>query len=719
MNVTLAALSPHAACSIFGKTIQTFAARRPHTPSTEPPIEPPLPEPSVDNTITVSSPVTVTDYPFQFGRAFVQGEVAEFAQVILNGEPVPTQCDVKNRWPDDSLKFAIIAVVLPTLTAGIPATVQFVNTDNGNNEPSDIPDIDAEIIITDGSASLRDMIDIGCFERWTSGPIAQTLVCYDRSVDRVFDIGGAHRSLHPWFVVTHWPGLDKTNIRFVGEIGNTEAMDARTYDLDLTVDGVAVYSQDNIAQLVATRWTRTAWHGGAPEPKVNVYHNIAYLRQTGLVPKYDTIVFPESTIASSYSSWLSKNRSIGGNGLWQTYMPNTGGRKDIGLNPGWHVQALLSGDYRDREIMLGQADLAGWWPAHIREGDPVKANMGRTIHCHTRGTYWFLDGRYTPTPQDAVTIINAGSANGWVFDQAHMPAPFTLPYITTGDPYYLDCIEMWQGENCLGNNPGYRNFNHMSTYGQIRGVAWQYRTLFDSAALMPDGDPLQTTFRLMVDEAIAKDEGMHHINTTELAGTPQHVFGASKIGTSSDGWRGYGPPPCRWWGGAGDYSVSDPAYYNLDVSHSASAHWMSHYVIAAIGRGRELGFPTDALIAWMAPFVIGQFNTPIYPPQLVSQYVVPDLKKGPPINWFTSWEDTFTGWSAQRQSGMLNGKIDMVYWGLGETYYNKGRCALSFVTDQPGGIAAWDRCEETMRAKQAESGISTAWHNDPTWAVIP
>ena len=341
MNVTSAALSPHASCQIIGKNMHTLTARGPHDPLTEPPVEPPLPEPSIDNTMTLSSAAAVTDYPFQFARAFVPGEIEDYAQVVLDGDPLPTQCDVKNRWPDGSVKLAILAVVVPALDAGVPATVQFINMIDGNNEPSSVPTIDAEIILTNNavvSASLQDMLDANDFAVWTSGPIAQTLVCYNRSVDRVYDIGwSAHRSFHPWFVVTHWPGLDKTFVRFVGEITNTEAMEAQTYNLDLTVDGVGVYSQDNITQRVATRWTRTAWHGGAP-PAINIYHNVAYLAQTGMVPKYDPMLsIPVETISANYTAWLSTNRAIGGTGWWQPAMSTTGARKDIGLAPSWNV----------------------------------------------------------------------------------------------------------------------------------------------------------------------------------------------------------------------------------------------------------------------------------------------------------------------------------------------------------------------------------------------
>jgi len=695
----------------------------------------PEPEPSTDNTMVLTnvSGAAITNYPLQFARAFVQGEIPNYAEIVIEGIALPTQCDVKNRWGDGSVKFAIMAAVVPSLPSEYPVTVQFINTASGNNTPSDlsaVPAYDARITLTNpvGGASVyasaRDMLDAGHFSLWTSGPIAQTYLVADRSAARTHDIGwSGHRAFHPWFVVTVWPTLGRVYTRYVGEISNTEAMEAQSYNLDLTVGELWVYSQHDVAHVPGTRWSRTEWFGGAPEPKVNLYHNIAYIARTGLVPNYDpAVVIPASTSETKYANWLAISHAIGASGLWQPSMPTTGGRLDIGLNPSWNVSALLSGDWRDLQIMLGQAELAGWWKRHIREGDATKANFGRTIHCHTRGTYGFLDDRFPGTPEDAVTIIDPGAANAWQSDIAHHPDPFSIPYLMTGDPFFLDSLEMWQGANSLWGNPGYRNYAHMTCYGdgQPRAMGWMYRTLFNAAALLPDADPLRVTFDLMCNEAIAKDEGQRHINTTEFAGSAQHVFGAAPIGTTGDGWAGHGPGPCRWWAGAAGYSATDPVFYNTDVAYSASGHWMNFFVIASLGRGRELGYPVDALLQWAAPHVIGQFGTEGYPPQLAGQYVVPDLKKaGAGSAWFNSWEEVLTGWSAQKQTGRLDGEIEIPYWGLPISYYNEGRTALSFVVDQPGGAEAWARCEETIAAKTTESGYGTDWASDPTWSCIP
>src|SRR5271169_2296108 len=68
--------------------------------------------PGVANSITVTnvSGAAVSNYPFQFGRPFLDGAIADEPQILINGSPVTTQADVKNRYPDSSVEFAVIAV---------------------------------------------------------------------------------------------------------------------------------------------------------------------------------------------------------------------------------------------------------------------------------------------------------------------------------------------------------------------------------------------------------------------------------------------------------------------------------------------------------------------------------------------------------------------------------------------------------------------------------
>src|SRR5205085_10186837 len=83
-------------------------------------------------TIREKAGVTTNQYPIQFGRPFVQGEIKNFPQAVVGGLPVVTQADVKSRWPDGSVKHAVLTSYLPKLNANGSVKVTFINQLLGN-----------------------------------------------------------------------------------------------------------------------------------------------------------------------------------------------------------------------------------------------------------------------------------------------------------------------------------------------------------------------------------------------------------------------------------------------------------------------------------------------------------------------------------------------------------------------------------------------------------
>ncbi len=93
--------------------------------------------PGVANSITITneSGAAIHNYPFQFGRPFVDGAIATAPQVLINGSAVATQADVKNRYSDGSVEYAVVAVVIPTIPASGSLTLTFQNQAAPNNTP--------------------------------------------------------------------------------------------------------------------------------------------------------------------------------------------------------------------------------------------------------------------------------------------------------------------------------------------------------------------------------------------------------------------------------------------------------------------------------------------------------------------------------------------------------------------------------------------------------
>ena len=155
------------------------------------------------NTITITSrtDAVVVNYPLQFGRPFVRGEIRNYPQVLIDGAPVTTQADIKNRFPDGSVAFAVIAVVVRAIPARGRVTLSFHNQQSGNNTPLTRAQMldpkfnfDAQMRLTfasgtAGSASARQMLQDGHYTLWTSGPVAQTIELADDTATTAYDLG--------------------------------------------------------------------------------------------------------------------------------------------------------------------------------------------------------------------------------------------------------------------------------------------------------------------------------------------------------------------------------------------------------------------------------------------------------------------------------------------------------------------------------------------------
>ncbi len=397
--------------------------------------------------LTNRSGTAQSQYPLQFGRPFLPGKVANFPQVVVNGTPVPTQADVKQRYPDGSVKHAILSVIIPSLPANGNLTLSFRNQSSGNNTPLSVQDMlaphfdfDATLEASNPSfspgitkhVSARDILTAAgsCADDvtnkptalcayWTKGSIATTVILADHSVNRGYDFGFTteNRAVRPIFHITFWPGLNRVKVRFIAETTNTQAIQDEFYSVNLSLGHghpKLVYAKPDFAHHFGTRWTKLFWIGEPPEPKIDLDYNLADLAATKLVANYDISRGAGAELNAMWSEWQNKKKDIGDTGLWTFYMGTPGARIDIGNMPTWTVFWLYTGDWRAREITMVQADLAANWPLQAREGnsamsldrDHAVPGLGRTVTTYGRPTLWLFDERGRPNPTDAVAKVN-------------------------------------------------------------------------------------------------------------------------------------------------------------------------------------------------------------------------------------------------------------------------------------------------------------------------
>jgi hypothetical protein len=461
----------------------------------------------IANSITLmnKSGAGIGSFPFQFGRPFLDGAVpaGNCPTVLLNGAAVGGQTDVKNRYPDGTAEFAVMAVVVPQLPANRAVRLTF-----GSGACHNTPLTRAQMLaanynfdagLTMAAASgtaasfsgdawnARTMLTNGDYKLWTSGPVAQTIMLADDTTARKYDIGlgGRYHPLRPRYYATFWPATNQVFVRAVVESANPQEVEDTSYVGTLTGGATAPTteftatlngSSNSKIHWGLTSWTQRFWLGGTPSPRVDIDYNLAYLESTRYFPNYDTTdpaTAPSAaTLTAQYANWTGKPQTIY-DGVWDGFyngwansMSDPGSRPDIGPWPAWYTYAFYSpGDWRMRQIMLGMADLATAWPYHLRESvagknllrsDAAGAGtaMGLPFSIVSRPTFASVSGDLQAgQPADDVVFTGpfaAGNAQPWQFSYSHSPAPFAAPYILTGDPFYLGEATMWAAWEAAG-----------------------------------------------------------------------------------------------------------------------------------------------------------------------------------------------------------------------------------------------------------------------------
>ncbi len=518
------------------------------------------------------------------GRFFKQGDIPNFAQAVVGGAPILTQCDVKNRWPDGSLKFAIVSFVLPSVsTAG--TSVAFQNQTTGNNtgylqqgdmlDPS--YDFDAQMQLTGTSSptiSARSILQSGQFRYWLQGPIVTAIILEDRD-SRSYDVntdGGAGNPLHPIFEAWFYPQGKKVEVGFTLEnswASSTTINSARnqTYSLALSTghnSPTTQLTQPTFTQIIFSRWRRSFWVDGAPAP-IQINWNWPYLASTGAYANFNSNYTPNSSdLASMYARYTGLLASrltipgldqLNGSGGIVNYDENpngTGYAPWIGPYSQWDIDYLMTGDPRMQQMMTDNADLSGRYPIFFREAD------------HNAGTGQYFDspGNGTVDPYGHVVSINArqqltmnlanwgvqcngnngdliatslpGDGSGWYSvpgDTSHIPDYAYVPYTLTGKYYYLEHEMLEAGfaaAHGIGCYSPLGSYGRQAHYGLLfsttRETAWALRTMAYAAFISPDGDPEGPYFASKVTNNYAMLEGEHSLPLSVTGSDPSWAY---------------------------------------------------------------------------------------------------------------------------------------------------------------------------------------------------
>lgn len=700
------------------------------TPTT--PVTTPAPAPATQPVGSVITDIKIqniakaqTNVAFTFGQIFAVGNLQPTEGLVAklaDGTVVRLQTDVKATHPDGSVRHAIISGILPTLAASATQTLQLAKSsvvEQSSTTAQSVVDagltstIEVTVDKVDYSASLATAMSTGTPIKWLSGPIANEWIATTplRTAN-----GTAHPHLVARFAVRSYPGLTKqARVEAGVENNKTFAANAQsfTYDVKVKVDNRTIYNKNSLAHYHHARWRQLAWWDASNQPEIHIKHNTPYLIASKAVSNYDQSIVPDEGLlndyAQQYVSGITGPMMIG---PITPGMPNTGGRPDIGSLPSWSVHYLLSQDKRAKDMMLAVAEGSASWSIHYRDentGFPVRTdnekNKNISLHMNLSHTGPLPVPRCKDNNND-----NCGTL--YSPDAAHQPSMAYLPYLVTGDYYYLEELHFWAAWNPLETDPGYSgNGLGLLRWQQLRGQAWSMRTLGHAAYITPDSHYMKAYFSKQLDNNLDYYQKLFLSPTANAMGV---------------------------YDGTGEGAFVTDGY----------SPWQDDFFTWSFGYLTELGFTkAEPILQWKAKYPVGRMTAPGFCWIQASKYFY-NFSDGPGAPRYKTFAELYAGNFKEDNirddnSGFIKHPLGLKYndqpcgsqaqadWfvAAGIPWWIKGRMvgyadsdvgypanmqpalAVSVAAGVPNATTAWS----TFMGRSAKPTYRIA----PQWAIIP
>jgi hypothetical protein len=429
---------------------------------------------------TTIANVALTSGWATFGQAVPQG----VATAALTIGSLSTQTDVKSRWPDGSIKFAIVTVKVPSadsyaITASARPTGTFAPL---------LPTASVRLTIAGVTYTAVLPGSPVSFDTWMSGP----LVFEGRAV-----VVGRAGSDHPFLRVNfdtrvYSDGKGRVDVsveNILDKLGATTV----TYDVTITVNGQNVFTQAAVQHYYLTRWRKVFPIAGTVLSSITP--DIRPFNVARILPPYLSLVDNQVSVPSGLEFGILQPGALDPN------MPAHGGRPELAPYPDWTARYLVHRDQTQRSFVLANGDLSGSWPIHLREAEnssTLGVGNERFVSLDQRPTLWY-DSRAnpdfdsvkgSPMPIREYGSLDPGPGQSPLIpDDAHQPSLAYVPYLLTGDRYYAEEMAFWANYGMIRTYPGdgVRGGQGILAYNEVRGIGWALRNLAEAAALYPEG----------------------------------------------------------------------------------------------------------------------------------------------------------------------------------------------------------------------------------------
>lgn len=431
----------------------------------------------------LTSTVGGTLLPFTIGHAFKQGDIPTGQYV--SSDLTTFQADVRNRWSDDSVKYAVLSG-RKTLTANVASMCLLGRT---STVPTGTNLTEANLIGAAPTASiaLSGFGTVTLTSLMGTAALVRTIAGVQMSEFHYRAAVGSDAHLTAWFYVRLYTG-NHIEIETCVENGylNVAGPTVKTYIPTLTINGTVRYNNGGAALTHKhhNRWAMPFWYG--TDPQITPAHDTTYLRSTKQVPNYGNMTISAAKL-NSLTQTIVPFQLAG----YHSPMGDTGFAESIGLLNNWDAIYLVTGDSRAYKSVIANAYAAGRYEVHFR--DETTQRPPRVMSYVHLGYAGATDGALLPVESGGVT-------DGW--DIPHHPPIAYLAYLVSGRWYFMEELQMVAAANLFFQRDAFSNngtrwgsatslhtvFSTISGSATNRGTGWALRTLAYAINVSPDSD---------------------------------------------------------------------------------------------------------------------------------------------------------------------------------------------------------------------------------------
>lgn len=629
--------------------------------------------------------------PFTFGQVFKIGDICPTDGLvgrIAGVEDVILQVDVKATHKDGSVRHAIISGFTPS--NGVMYLIRSVKTASSSHA---VGTKGVDIRIVEGGVEYHAYNKIDD-NKWLNGAVVVEYVGFEKLVT-------PEGIEHPFLTVQiNERVYSNGQAKFDVVVEHTRAYQAVadiTYDIEIGSGSQVMYSKLGLAHFPCTRYKKTFWQGG--KPNLHIKHNTAYLISTKAIPSYDTsVVMKEATLAGYEAALTKFSFEPMATGRFQPVMSAPGGRPDIGLAPDCYAATIISMDKRAKALMLASADVGGSWAAHRRDVDGSMLDVIKYPYATILGN---LGDTLNPLTKQYEKLPALVTTSKLEHDCAHQPAFAYIPYLLTGDYYYLEELQFWCNYNAYSSNPYYRFFEKgWIKSDQLRGQGWSIRTLAEAEYITPDNHPQKPCFKYWLDCSME----YYRLNYTDAVPNSIKVTDRRSV-------------------------VVDPAFYNElgviltgpTIAYTVKGFpgvgislYMDDFFTQAVGHAVDLGCDEAArLLKWKSKFQVGRLIADGYCPNDAAIYNLRIRDTNISTTYYTTLKQCRDNTKDPAQLG-CDPVVELTGYPLStEGFPSNYQPALAYAVDS--GYEGGDRAWNIFMSRKTKPDYGTA----PQFAIVP